>query len=273
MVTVSRTHRLRRATIPALAALLTLAACSLTEASADDEDTVSAPAGPSVTASPSAPTTPRPYANQIPRFAPAPVPVRPRLAGGPQAPVFGRVPTSQRVAFITIDDGMVQRPEAQVLLKSAGVPVSLFLISSVAAKNPAYFGALQRDGAVIQSHTIDHPGLRGRSYATQKRQICGSSDQLGRLFGRRPVLFRPPYGEYDHTTLRAAKDCGMKAVLHWKEATNGGTVFYQTPVKKVQPGDIILLHFRPAFVADFLAVLNAIHDSGLTPARLEDYLG
>jgi hypothetical protein len=43
-------------------------------------------------------------------------------------------------------------------------------------------------------------------------------------------------------------------------------------VHKVQPGDIILMHFRPRFVDDFLAVLGAIHRAGLTPARLEDYI-
>jgi hypothetical protein len=32
------------------------------------------------------------------------------------------------------------------------------------------------------------------------------------------------------------------------------------------------MHFRPAFIADFLAVLKAIKEAGLTPARLEDYI-
>ena len=32
------------------------------------------------------------------------------------------------------------------------------------------------------------------------------------------------------------------------------------------------MHFRPAFMADFLAALKAIHRAGLTPALLEDYI-
>jgi len=212
-----------------------------------------------------------PYSGKIPKFRSRPVAVRPKLPPG--APLLSRIPTTQPVAFITIDDGQIQRAEAIQLLKDAGVPVSLFLMSSVADRNPPYFAALQREGAVIESHTISHPSLRGRSYARQKKEICGSSDQLGARFGRRPTLFRPPYGEYDQTTLRAARDCGMKAVLNWKAAANGGKVFYQTAEKKLKPGDIVLMHFRQAFVADFLAVLKAIHDSGLTPALVEDYVG
>ena len=37
-------------------------------------------------------------------------------------------------------------------------------------------------------------------------------------------------------------------------------------------GDIILMHFRPAFVEDFLAALRVIYEAGLAPALLEDYI-
>jgi hypothetical protein len=67
-------------------------------------------------------------------------------------------------------------------------------------------------------------------------------------------------------------DCGLRAAFMWKETTDKGIVRYQTPVHRIQPGDIVLMHFRPAFVDDFLAVLAAIAQSGLTPALLEDYI-
>jgi peptidoglycan/xylan/chitin deacetylase (PgdA/CDA1 family) len=264
-VTPPRRRPARRLLVLALLALLPLTACAPPTATAKPKV--------SVTPSPTPSATPGPYAAQIPAFPPRPKAVRPVLPGGPLAPKLSRVPTTQPVAFITIDDGHKQLPEAVKLLKAAGVPTSLFLISSIAAKNPPFFSALQGEGGVIQSHTITHDSMPKLSYQRQKQEICGSSDKLGQLFGKRPTLFRPPYGNYNQTTLRAAHDCGMKAVLLWKEATNGGKVFYQTSEKKVHAGDIILMHFRPTFVADFLAVLKAIHDSGLTPAALEDYIG
>ncbi|GAA4253088.1 hypothetical protein GCM10022255_052450 [Dactylosporangium darangshiense] len=91
------------------------------------------------------------------------------------------------------------------------------------------------------------------------------------MYGRRPVLFRPPFGEKDATTLKVVHDCGMKAAFFWKETTDKGIVRYQAG-NTVKAGDIILMHFRPAFVDDFLAVLQAISQAGLTPARLEDYI-
>jgi peptidoglycan/xylan/chitin deacetylase (PgdA/CDA1 family) len=85
------------------------------------------------------------------------------------------------------------------------------------------------------------------------------------------VLFRPPFGDRDNTTLTVAHGCGLKAAFMWKETVDKGKVRYQEG-HTVQPGDIILMHFRPAFVKDFLAALRAIHAAGLTPALLEDYI-
>ncbi|GAA0511662.1 polysaccharide deacetylase family protein [Paractinoplanes deccanensis] len=209
--------------------------------------------------------------NRIPQFPPAPAPTKVTLPAGNAAGWFSRVPTDQKIAFITIDDGWVKHPQALRLLQAANVPTTLFLEVNAIKDNPAYFKALESAGATIEDHTISHPNLKGKSYAFQKSEICGGADRLAAYYGRRPVLFRPPGGTHDATTLRVVKDCGMKAAFYWKETTDHGVVFYQEG-KTVKPGDIILMHFRPRFPDDFLAVLNAIHKAGLTPARLEDYI-
>lgn len=188
-----------------------------------------------------------------------------------EVPVLSRVPVTQPVAFITIDDGYLKHPEAPKLFAAAGVPVTLFLTTDAVRDDLAYFGRLRAHGAVIEAHTISHPQLRGRSAGFQRRQICASADLLGEWYGRRPVLFRPPFGAQDRTTLRMAKSCGIKAAFLWKETVHKGKVRYQEG-RTVRAGDIILMHFRPAFVEDFLAALRAIHRAGLTPALLEDYV-
>lgn len=237
-----------------------------------------APAGlPPALPSPSTPAAPVLGApvgwrlSDIPRFPPPPAPQRIALRADGRSPVLSRLPVTQPVAFLTIDDGFLKPAEAQKLLAAARVPVTLFLTTDAIRDNVAYFDRLRPYGAVIEAHTISHPSLRGRSYLFQKRQICGSADRLGQWYGRRPVLFRPPFGEKDATTMRAAGECGMKAVLLWKETVHEGKVRFQEG-HQVRAGDIILMHFRPAFVQDFLAALRAIHRAGLTPALLADYL-
>ena len=235
----------------------------------------SASPGPSPSPSPSPSVSPQPKAiadmiARIPKFGPAPTPEPMTVSAGPLATWVSRVPTTQKVAFITIDDGTLKVAEAIPLLQAAHVPVTLFLTVNFIRDNPAYFRQLQAAGAVIEAHTLTHTELKGTSYGFQKNEICGSADQLGGIFGRRPVLFRPPFGDEDLTTLRAAHDCGMKAAFFWKETVNEGIVRYQEG--HLQAGDIILMHFRPAFVEDFLAALRVIYEAGLTPALLEDYI-
>ncbi|MFI7540494.1 polysaccharide deacetylase family protein [Actinoplanes sp. NPDC049599] len=209
--------------------------------------------------------------DDIPVFPPAPPAqpiVLPKSAG---VPYLSRIPTRQPVAFITIDDGYLKSPEAPKLLAAAGVPVTLFLTTDAIRDDEPYFERLRQHGAVIEAHTITHTELRGRPYARQRHEICGSADRLGARYQRRPVLFRPPFGTKDATTLRAARDCGIKAAFMWTETVHKGKVRYQQG-RRVKPGDIILMHFRPAFVKDFLAALRAIHRAGLTPALLEEYI-
>ncbi|WP_433360932.1 polysaccharide deacetylase family protein [Actinoplanes sp. CA-142083] len=209
--------------------------------------------------------------SDIPAFPPRPAPEPIVLPDGDQVPYLSRVPVTQPVAFLTMDDGYLKNPEALKLFAAAGIPVTLFLTTEAIQDNVAFFDRLRSYGAVIEAHTISHPELAGKSYGFQRRQICDGTDQLEQWYGRRPVLFRPPFGDKDSTTLRVAKECGIKAAFMWKETVDKGIVRYQEG-KSVQRGDIILMHFRPAFVKDFLAALRAIHKAGLTPALLEDYV-
>jgi peptidoglycan/xylan/chitin deacetylase (PgdA/CDA1 family) len=208
---------------------------------------------------------------QLPHFPPAPPAVPIHLTGGPLAPIYYHLPVTAPVAFLTIDDGFVQLPTDLQVMHAAGIPFTMFLIGPVAAQNPSFFRQLTTYGGVIEDHTMTHPELKGKSYAYQKSQICGARTLLAHTFGPAPNLFRPPFGDYDNTTLQAVHDCGLLSAFYWSETVDQGKVRYQTSVHRINPGDIILMHFRPAFAQDVLAALQAIHSAGLTPALLEDY--
>lgn len=214
------------------------------------------------------------YLARIPRFDPAPVPVRVALPHYiDHAALAYEISTTQKVAFLTIDDGLVRHPMALELIRQAKIPVTLFLTTNYVYGNQEYFLALKNTGHVaIEGHTISHPHLTQISYAEQRNQLCGSSDQLGRWYGQRPTMFRPPFGEWDLSTLEAAWSCGLRAGFHWRETVDAGNVYYQRSDKKIHAGDIILMHFRTAFPDDFIAALSAIRNAGLTPALLEDYV-
>ena len=231
--------------------------------------------GPAHTPSPT-PTKPltalQKLVAKLPVFPAAPKAMPVHITGGSSAPIFYRLPVTSKVAFLTIDDGIVAMPEDLTVMHAAHIPFTMFLIAPVAARNPSFFKKLVADGGVIEDHTLTHPILRGRPEDFQEHEICGARTMLTHSFGRAPVLFRPPFGDYDRTTLRVVHDCGLTAAFYWSETVRNGKVFYQTSVHKIKPGDIILMHFRSTFPADVLAALTAIHKAGLTPALLEDYI-
>jgi len=208
----------------------------------------------------------------LPKFGPPPVPQPINVPNDPIAPIYKRLPINQPVAFLTIDDGFFQLPPDIRIMQVAQIPFSMFLIAPVAQQNPGFFKQLEAAGGVVEDHTVSHAEMKGKPYEFQRREICNAKAYLQNEFGPVPHLFRPPFGDYDETTLRAVHDCGLKAAFYWSETVNNGTVFYQTAEHRIHPGDIILMHFRPAFVNDVIAALTAVHNAGLTPALLENYL-
>jgi len=184
-------------------------------------------------------------------------------------PVVTHIQTDKPYVFITIDDGAVKHPKARELMINAGVWPSVFLNTKYAEGHKDYFRELP---VTVHSHTTNHPNLMGKPYEFQKQEICGNADFLAADYGKRPTLFRPPFGNYDATTRKAAADCGFKALVNWTAAVNDGRVQYQMG-DKLKPGDIVLMHFRTTFAEDFTAFLNKAKENGLTPVPLEDFLG
>lgn len=188
-------------------------------------------------------------------------------------PVITKIPTEQKVVFLTIDDGAVKRESDLKLLENHGVKASLFLAHSFIAGHAAFYKSYLDAGYLIEDHTLTHNlGFINLSFAQQKAEICGMADYEEQQFGRRPVFFRPPGGPYTQAVRRAAAECGMKAIVDWEAKANAGGMDYQVG-NALRPGEIVLMHFRPEFPSDLAAFLKAQKAAGLKVVLLEDYLG
>ncbi|MFC9952082.1 polysaccharide deacetylase family protein [Streptomyces prasinus] len=198
-------------------------------------------------------------------------------SGAGLPPVVDRVPTRDKVVFLTYDDGAERDPRFIDLVRERRLPVSMFLTDSVVGPGYGHFARLRSVGASLQNHTLDHPALRGLPYAGQRAEICGQQRKLKSRFGIRPHLFRPPYGTYDATTLRAAADCGIAAVVLWRITLEGdGTLTYTRGDPRPAPGDIISVpagETPPLTLAERTTrLLRVLEEQGLKVGRLEDHL-
>ncbi|CAL9307163.1 hypothetical protein SUDANB148_04184 [Streptomyces sp. SudanB148_2056] len=193
-------------------------------------------------------------------------------------PVFTTVPVEEKVVFLTIDDGAEKDPEFLRMMTELKVPYSAFLSDYLVEEDYGYFKDMQKRGVALHNHTLRHPYLPALSHARQKREICGMQDVIEKRYGTRPALFRPPYGNYDKATLRAAKSCGITHVPLWNEEVFADRWEYREWDRKIHPGDIVLSHFRgredwDGTMRDMIRrFLDKVTAEGYAVARLEDYL-
>ncbi|PYC78157.1 polysaccharide/chitin/xylan deacetylase [Streptomyces tateyamensis] len=210
--------------------------------------------------------------------APADKPVK--LAKTGTVPVIDHIQTTDKVVFITIDDGAEKDPKFVQMLTDLKVPITMFLTKDIIKSDYGYFKPLQALGNSIQNHTVTHPVMSKLSADKQKSEICEDQSTLTQQYGTAPFLFRPPFGDGAHTpTLnQSVQQCGPRAIVLWKESMQIHDMQYQG-AKTLQPGDIILAHFRgpgelkgETMTQMFGELLSRIQEQGFAVARLDDYV-
>ncbi|MFI9269247.1 polysaccharide deacetylase family protein [Kitasatospora sp. NPDC052896] len=250
------------------------------------------PAPSAVPSSPAAPASGTPTAaaaaawtkwnlQPLPPAPAAPVDKPVKLTAAGPVPVISSIPTTDKVVFVTLDDGAEKDPKFVEMMNDLKVPVTMFLMDDAIRNDYGYFKPLQALGNHIQNHTLHHPAMSTKSLAQQKTEVCGDQQVLTQQYGSAPFLFRPPYGDGAHSTNlnTAVQQCGPRAVVLWQETMQIHDMQYQTGDHKLRPGDIILAHFRgpqdlkgETMTQMFGELLSRIQEQGFAVARLEDYI-
>jgi peptidoglycan-N-acetylglucosamine deacetylase len=145
----------------------------------------------------------------------------PAAASGPHY----YAPGSGKTVALTFDDGPGPSTQAIInILRAYHVPATFFNIGQNAAARPALVRQEASDGFLIGNHTWSHPVMTALSARSQASQMDQASAQQRRLTGHNPVVFRPPYGNWNGTTLTVAAQRGMTVWLwsvdteDWKAA-------------------------------------------------------
>jgi peptidoglycan/xylan/chitin deacetylase (PgdA/CDA1 family) len=205
----------------------------------------------------------------------------PKAAPDGLPPVISRIATQDKVVFLTIDDGYEYDPEFVKLVRKHRVPILTFLTSTYVKGQGQYFWALRNAGSQMENHTVQHLNMAIQTPEKQKKEICEASDTIEQQYGRRPQIFRPPFGSFNNTTRQMAKACGIKSILLWSaefyNGTSGPGVGFNGFArgdggKGFRPGDIVLMHYRKGLAQQFQMILTWIKQQGYRPAAVENYL-
>jgi peptidoglycan/xylan/chitin deacetylase (PgdA/CDA1 family) len=121
------------------------------------------------------------------------------------APDASKVSTAKTVA-LTFDDGPGRSTGAVIdILRRYRVPATFFNIGQAMATRPYLVQEEVQDGFAMGNHSWNHPHLTTLPALQQGTEISQASAEQRRIAGTVPCAFRPPYGEYDMTTLTLAQ--------------------------------------------------------------------
>ena len=190
---------------------------------------------------------------------------------------------------LTFDDGPLPGATDTLLdtLQSLNAPATFFVIGRFAKRWPDLIRRIDAEGHLIGNHTYDHSRLsilRGPWY--WQRQIADTNAAIFDIIGKRPLMFRPPFGTRTPINMPQVRRANQACVMWTRRAKDGVAATTDQILNRLLPdavdGDVMLLHDgrEPASRRDPTHTLRAIEplvhslrERGLTPGRLDEMLG
>ncbi|HEY5285680.1 MAG TPA: polysaccharide deacetylase family protein [Solirubrobacteraceae bacterium] len=182
---------------------------------------------------------------------------------------------------LTFDDG--PGPYTQQLVATLDrlhVHATFFAIGDQEQYFSAGTSAEVKSGDAIGDHTETHPMMASLSAHDQYEELFDQMAQIEVVGGRRPRLFRPPYGSFDTTTFKELHHLHLLMIL-WSVDTSdytlpGVSAIVHTALAGAKPGAIILMHDgggnREETIKALPAIVAGLRKRGLHPVTVPQLL-
>lgn len=166
--------------------------------------------------------------------------------------VFRFAPGESRKVALTFDDGPSEVTSGQVLdiLKKYNVKATFFLVGQNISEHSGVVLRMVREGHIVAGHSWSHARLDRIPLHQVQREIDDTEKAIYQATGKKPLLFRPPYGTLNREGLNYLRQKGYKVVnwsvdsLDWKYPDNYNQVIINT-LGDVKGGSIMLFHTLP----------------------------
>ncbi|MDI6603625.1 MAG: delta-lactam-biosynthetic de-N-acetylase [Thermoanaerobacteraceae bacterium] len=158
--------------------------------------------------------------------------------------------TNKKVVYLTFDEGYENgyTPKILDILKENNVKAAFFVTGPYIKQHGDLVKRMVDEGHIVGNHTVNHPSLPSISDEKVKEEITKLGDMYKNLTGKQMHYFRPPKGEYSERTLYLTKSLGYKTVFwslafaDWQPLPGGPDESYNTVMKNIHQGAVILLH-------------------------------
>jgi peptidoglycan-N-acetylglucosamine deacetylase len=149
---------------------------------------------------------------------------------------------------LTFDDGPNPiTPQILSLLQKYNAKATFFCIGKNIEKHPEIVKQTVNEGHLIGNHSFSHSPFFDFYSKEQIIQELGDTDVIiQKTIGKRPILFRPPYG-VTNPSIRRALEVTQHHVMGWNIRSMDGMIknekiIYKRIIKRIAPGSIVLLH-------------------------------
>ena len=162
------------------------------------------------------------------------------------------------------------------LLDEYNIKTTFFLVDIWTQKYPELVKEIVARGHEIGNHSTSHPQMSKLNETQIAKELNTQADNVLAIAGVRPVLFRPPYGDYNNRVITTARAQGFVPIqwsvdsLDWK---NRGAQEIINRATKVKSGDIELFHNDSQYILDALpAVLKYYAENGYSVVPISEIL-
>lgn len=173
------------------------------------------------------------------------------IGSGVYVKALCRKNTKEKIVAITFDDGpSPMTPKVLEVLERHGAKACFFLIGSKVVSDRNTVRMITYAGHDVGNHSWSHTGTFPlKSLADVQKEIDDTSHAILECTGRKPMLFRPPFGVTNPRIGKAARLAGLTTVgwnVRSMDTLEGRT--REEVMKKIAdslcPGSVILLHDR-----------------------------
>jgi peptidoglycan/xylan/chitin deacetylase (PgdA/CDA1 family) len=166
--------------------------------------------------------------------------------------LWRRFPGRERVdgdrVALSFDDGPDPDATPAVLdaLDAAGVKATFFMVGEQAFVHRALAHEVSERGHEIALHGYEHREHSELSAREARDDLARGLGTIEVATGRRPLLFRPPYGRFSEDSYAACADLGLEPVLWSAWGMDWEPIpaerIAELAVRDLTPGAILVLH-------------------------------
>jgi peptidoglycan/xylan/chitin deacetylase (PgdA/CDA1 family) len=189
---------------------------------------------------------------------------------------FSRIERAGRRVALTFDDCNYVDAWDDILdtLHRHGLTASFFCPGQVLLSRTEQARRTYLEGHDVGAHGWDHALLTSHSYSDIVWRLKGDMSSWWKTAGDVAApYFRPPYGGYNSTVLRAAADTGYERTVMWDvdsldTQTSSPSEIAHNVIRDARPGSIVLMHVKPGTAAALPSILAGLRDRDLHPVSL-----